>query len=76
MKLQIKVFDEEHEEDLEEQVNDFLKELEPHSFVDLKYSVHAFLSSMGEQIYMYSALIIYRDEEDTKIDFKKKLFKK
>lgn len=76
MKLQIKVFDEEHEEDLEDQVNDFLKELEPHSFVDLKYSVHAFLSSMGEQIYMYSALIIYRDEEDTKIDFKKKLFKK
>ena len=76
MKLQIKVFDEEHEEDLEEQVNDFLKEIEPHSFVDLKYSVHAFLSSMGEQIYMYSALIIYRDEEDTKIDFKKKLFKK
>jgi hypothetical protein len=31
---------------------------------------------MGEQIYMYSALIIYRDEEETKIDFKKKLFKK
>lgn len=76
MKLQIKVFDEEHEEDLEDQVNDFLKEIEPHSFVDLKYSVHAFLSSMGEQIYMYSALIIYRDEEDTKNDFKKKLFKK
>ena len=76
MKLQIKVFDEEHEEDLEDQVNDFLKEIEPHSFVDLKYSVHAFLSSMGEQIYMYSALIIYHDEEDTKIDFKKKLFKK
>ena len=35
MKLQIKVFDEEHEEDLEDQVNDFLKEIEPHSFVDL-----------------------------------------
>ena len=74
--LKIKMFDEEHEEDLEEQVNDFLKEIEPHSFVDLKYSIHAFLSSMGEQIYMYSALIIYRDEEETKIDFKKKLFKK
>ena len=76
MKLQVRVIDEEHEIDLEDQVNDFLKEIEPHAFIDIKYDVHAFLSSTGEQIYLYSALIIYRDDEENKNDFRKKLFKK
>jgi len=76
MKLQVKIFDEEHESDLEDLVNDFLKEIEPHSFVDLIYSCHAFLSSSGEQIYMYSAMIVYRDDEENKHEFRKKLFKK
>ena len=76
MKLQVRVFDEEHEQDLEDEINDFLKEIEPHSFIDIKYDVHAFLSSTGEQIYLYSALVIYRDDEEIKNDIKKKLFKK
>ncbi|MBQ9730793.1 MAG: sporulation protein Cse60 [Bacilli bacterium] len=76
MKLQVRVIDEEHEIDLEDQVNEFLKEIEPHAFIDIKYDVHAFLSSTGEQIYLYSALIIYRDDEENKNDFRKKLFKK
>ncbi len=76
MKLQVKVFDEEHESDLEDVVNDFLKEIEPHSFVDIKYSMHAFLSMTGEQIYCYSALIIYRDDEEQKIPIHKKILKR
>ena len=76
MKLQVRVFDEEHESVLEDEINEFLKEIEPHSFIDIKYDVHAFLSSTGEQIYLYSALVIYRDDEEYKKDIKKKLFKK
>ncbi len=76
MKLQVRVIDEEHEIDLEDQINDFLSDIEPHAFIDIKYDVHAFLSSTGEQIYLYSALIIYRDDEENKHEFKKKLFKK
>lgn len=76
MKLQVRVIDEEHEIDLEDQINDFLSYIEPHAFIDIKYDVHAFLSSTGEQIYLYSALIIYRDDEENKHEFKKKLFKK
>ena len=74
MKLQVRVFDEEHESDLEDEINSFLKEIQPHSFIDIKYDVHAFLSSTGEQIYLYSALVIYRDDEEYKQDTKKKLF--
>lgn len=77
MKLQVRVFDEEHEEDLEDEINDFLKDLDPHLFIDIKYSLSTFLSSTGEQIYCYSALIVYReDEEEKHIISPKKIFKK
>ncbi len=63
MLIQVRVIDEEHEQDLEDSVNDFLDDLDPHNFIDIKYSINAFLSSTGEQIYCYSALIVYRVEE-------------
>ena len=36
------------------------KEGDAADIVDIKYALHAFLSSSGEQIYCYSAMIIYR----------------
>lgn len=62
MNIQVKIFDEEHESDLEMEVNSFLETIDPHEFIDVKYSINAFLSSTGEQIYCYSALIVYRSE--------------
>lgn len=57
--LQVAVFDEEHEKDLEEEINLFLVELEDDQVKDIKYSVSLTIDEDGEQIYCYSALILY-----------------
>ena len=55
--MKVKVFDEMHEKDLEEQVNSFLEDLECDIF-DIKYQVS--ISMFGEeQIYCFSAMVIY-----------------
>lgn len=56
--MKVKVFDEMHEKDLEKSVNDFLDELDYEDVVDIKYQVS--ISMFGdEQIYCFSAMIIY-----------------
>jgi hypothetical protein len=62
--LKVKVFDESHETDLEDAINMFLEEMDEDSaLVDIKYSISAFLDVGGEQIYCYSALLIYREKD-------------
>ena len=57
--MKVKIFDEAHEKDLEEAINDFLNELdEDKEVIDIKYSVSASVFS-EEQIYCFSAMIIY-----------------
>lgn len=58
--LKVEIFDEEHEKDLQYRVNNFLNGLNENDIIDIKYAINAFLSNNGEQIYCYSALIIYR----------------
>lgn len=53
------MFDENHELDLEKKVNDFLKNINDEDIVDIKYQV-AILYDEREQIYCYSAMIIYK----------------
>ncbi|MDD2519181.1 MAG: sporulation protein Cse60 [Bacilli bacterium] len=55
--MKIKMFDEDHEKDLETSINDFLSELEG-TVVDIKYQVALGISG-EEQIYCFSAMIIY-----------------
>jgi len=55
--MNVKIFDENHEKDLEERINEFLDELDG-EVIDLKYSVSASIFS-GEQVYCFSALILY-----------------
>lgn len=59
MAISVKCFDEEHELDLEEKVNGFLMTLPEESFIDIKYAISHFKDE-GEQVYSYSAMIIYR----------------
>lgn len=59
--MKVKIFDEAHEKDLEEDINTFIKEKEP-EIIDIKYSVSASVYS-EEQIYCFSALIMYKSEE-------------
>ena len=56
--MKIKIFDESHEKDLEDDINKFIKE-EKVDIIDIKFSVAA--SMYGEeQIYCFSALLIYK----------------
>ena len=55
------MFDEMHEKDLENSVNDFLNEIGD-SFIDIKYQV-AISMFAEEQIYCFSAMILYKIEE-------------
>lgn len=58
--MKVKLFDEAHEKDLEEAMNDFLDELDnDQEVIDIKYSVSASVFS-EEQIYCFSAMIIYQ----------------
>ena len=56
--MKVKIFDEEHEKDLEESINKFFEEKEP-KIIDIKYNVAAY-SYGDEQIYCFSALILYK----------------
>jgi len=60
MRMKVKVFDEDHEEDLELEVNRFLEQLEDTDIVDIKYQVAITTNDEDEQIYCFSALIMYR----------------
>lgn len=56
----VKIFDEEHEQDLEIAINDFIKYID--NIIDIKYCVAIMNDSKtNEQIYCYSAMIIYQE---------------
>ena len=56
--MKVKVFDESHEKDLEEEINNFISENEI-EVIDIKYSVSTSIFS-EEQIYCFSCLIMYK----------------
>lgn len=56
--MKVKVFDEEHEKDLEEDINKFLEEVNP-DVIDIKLSTSSSIYG-EEQIYCFTALIMYR----------------
>ena len=56
--MKVKVFDEGHEKDLEEAINRFIEDTEPDIF-DIRFSVAMGIFS-EEQIYCFSALILYK----------------
>ena len=57
--MKVKLFDESHEKDLEEEINKFLSANEV-EVVDIKLSTAIGLFS-DEQIYCISALVMYKD---------------
>ena len=60
--MKIKIFDESHESDLEEDINNFIQEKNP-DIIDIKYSISNSIYS-EEQLYCFSALIMYQDKKD------------
>ena len=59
IKMKVKIFDESHESDLEEDINKFISDKKP-NIIDIKYSVSS-SAYADEQIYCFSALIIYKE---------------
>ena len=55
--MKVKIFDESHEEDLTEDINNFVID---RLIIDIKYQVAVSLFG-EEQIYCFSAMIIYKD---------------
>lgn len=55
--MKVKVIDEEHEKDLENSINDFIKENNI-DIIDIKFSSSCSIYG-EEQIYCFSALIMY-----------------
>ncbi|HIR48709.1 MAG TPA: sporulation protein Cse60 [Candidatus Faecimonas gallistercoris] len=55
--MKVKLFDEEDEKDLENDINDFLDSLEG-EVVDIKYQVSIGVFS-EEQVFCFSAMIVY-----------------
>lgn len=63
--LKIKVFDEQHEKELEEDINLFIDKIskENKEVVDIKFSTsHISDYANREQIYCFSALVMYDDK--------------
>lgn len=56
--MKVKVFDESHERDLENKVNNFLLTINDKEIIDIKFSVSASVFS-SEQIYCFSCMIVY-----------------
>ena len=55
--MKVKIFDESHEKDLEQAINDFISgKIE---VIDIKYQVALSIFS-EEQIYCFSAMVIYK----------------
>lgn len=58
--LKVAVFDEEHEKDLQSEINLFLKGMDDDQIIDIKYNVAVICEQGGEQLYCFSALILYK----------------
>ena len=56
--MKVIIFDESHEKDLEEDINNFLENAENIDVIDIKYQVSTSMFS-EEQIYCFSAMIMY-----------------
>ena len=55
--MKVKLFDESHEKDLENDINEFIKDVE---LIDIKFNSSVSIFS-EEQVFCFSALILYKD---------------
>ncbi|HEK9100793.1 sporulation protein Cse60 [Bacillus pfraonensis] len=58
--IRVKMFDESHEKDLEDSVNVFLKKLNEEQLIDIKYQVGVSINDDENQIYCFSAMVVYK----------------
>ena len=56
--MKVKIFDETHEKDLENSINEFILDK---NILDIKYNVAVAING-EEQIYCFTALIMYKEQ--------------
>jgi hypothetical protein len=62
--IQVKLFDDDHEDDLEESINEFLSDIPHEHVIDIKYQI-AVCDSVHEEnetMFSFSAMIIYKKD--------------
>ena len=61
--LKVKVFDCEHENDLTNEINDFIKEIskQDKEVIDIKFSTSVYIND-DDQIFCFSSLVMYDDK--------------
>ncbi len=60
--MKVMIFDESHEKDLQDSINEFLKD-EEKEIVDMKYQVAMMIDPRSlEQIYSFSCMIVYNEK--------------
>lgn len=62
--MRVKLFEAEHEEDLEEEMNDFLSNIHESNIIDVRYQVSMAADEYNdgiEAVYSFSAMILYRE---------------
>ena len=69
--MQIKVFDCEHEKDLEYEVNSWLNNIPDEYIIDIQYRISS-MYDQRSQIYCYSCMIIYRNDLEDYLSHQKK----
>lgn len=70
--MKVKVFDCDHEKDLEKEINDFIEEIEKkHMEVkDIKYSTSFGKDSYDNDIYIFSALVMYGPDGKIRLEMR------
>ncbi|MBH0159700.1 MULTISPECIES: sporulation protein Cse60 [Fictibacillus] len=66
--IQVKIFDEDHEEDLEIAINEFLSTVPLENIVDINYQIAVCdnVHSEDDTMFSFSAMIIYKKIESPK----------
>jgi len=57
--MKVKLFDESHEKDLEEAINNFLADLSNEEVIDIKFNIST-MYDYKDQIYCYCAMVVYK----------------
>ena len=69
--MQIKLFDCEHEKDLEFEVNSWLKDIPDEYIINIQYRISSMYDERS-QIYCYSCMVIYRTDLEEYLSHHKK----
>ena len=71
--LTVKIFDEEHENDLEESIDHFIQSSDGLIEIeDIQFRVTVAEDSLGDQVFCFSAMVVYQQKRSETTSIRKK----